>query len=56
MMDYVGGLVNANKGAMLNEVGLDGELFNLGCGKEIKDIEAFETVRDTLGLRVEFAI
>ena len=50
---YVGDLVNANMSAMFNEAGLSGEIYNLGWGKEIKDIEVFEAVRDALGLSVE---
>ncbi len=38
---------------MFNEAGLSGEIYNLGWGKEIKDIEVFEAVRDALGLSVE---
>ncbi len=38
---------------MLNEVGLSGRIYNLGWGKEIKDIEVFETGRNILGLSVE---
>ncbi len=41
------------KGVLLNEVGLSGEIYSLGWGKEIKDIEVFEAVRDALGLSVE---
>ncbi len=51
--DYVGDLVNANMNAMFNEADLSGEIYNLGCGKEIKDIEVFEAVRNALGLSVE---
>ena len=29
------------------------EIYNIGWGKEIKDIEIFESVRDALGLYVE---
>jgi len=50
---YVGDLVNANMSAMFNEADLSGEIYNLGWGKEIKDIEVFEAVRDALGLSVE---
>jgi UDP-glucose 4-epimerase len=50
---YVGDLVNANMIAMFNQTELDGECYNLGWGKEIKDIEVFEAVRDALGLSVE---
>ena len=50
---YVGDLVNANMSAMFKQTELDGECYNLGWGKEIKDIEVFETVRDALGLSVE---
>ncbi len=38
--------------AMFNQADLSGEIFNLGWGKEIKDIEIFEVVRDALGLYV----
>ena len=38
--------------AMFNQAGLSGEIFNLGWGKEIKDIEMFEVVRDALGFYV----
>ena len=50
---YVGDLVNANMSAMFNEADLSGEIYNLGWGKEIKDIEVFEAVRDALGLSLE---
>ncbi|MGR3292669.1 MAG: NAD-dependent epimerase/dehydratase family protein [Candidatus Scalindua sp.] len=50
---YVGDLVNANMMAMFNPAELDGGCYNLGWGKEIKDIEVFEAVRDALGLSVE---
>jgi len=50
---YVGDLVNANMSAMFNESDLSGEIYNLGWGKEVKDIEVFEAVRDALGLSVE---
>jgi Nucleoside-diphosphate-sugar epimerases len=49
---YVGGLVNANMRAMFNDAGLSGEIYNLGWGKKIKDIQVFEAVRDTLDLSV----
>ncbi len=50
---YVGDLVNANMSAMFNKADLSGEIYNLGWGKEIKDIEVFEAVRDALGLSGE---
>ena len=50
---YVGDLVSANMSAMFNETDMSGEIYNLGWGKEIKDIEVFEAVRDALGLSVE---
>lgn len=50
---YVGDLVNANMMAMFNPAELDGGCYNLGWGKEIKDIEVFEAVRDALGFSVE---
>lgn len=50
---YVGDLANTNMIAMFNQTELDGECYNLGWGKEIKDIEVFEAVRDALGLSVE---
>ncbi len=49
---YVGNLVNANMSAMFSDAGLRGEIYTLGWGKEIKDIEVFEAVRDALGLSV----
>jgi len=48
---YVGDIVDANIFAM-NELG-DGEVFNLGWGKEITDFEVFDTVRKALGVQVE---
>ncbi len=50
---YVGDLVDANMRAMFGQIQSEGECYNLGWGKEIKDIEVFESVRDALGLSVE---
>ena len=36
--------------AIFNQADLSGEIFNLGWGKEIKDMEIFEIVRDALAL------
>ncbi len=38
---------------MSNEADLSREAYRLGCGKEIKEIEVFEAVRDALCLSVE---
>ncbi len=46
---YVDDLVNANIMAMFDQTESDGECYNLGWGKEVKDIEVFEAVRDALG-------
>ena len=48
---YVGDIVDANIFAM-NGLG-DGEVFNLGWGKEITDFEVFDAVRKALGVQVE---
>ncbi len=48
---HVDDVVSANLLAM--DGAGDGEVFNLGWGEEIKDIEVFEAVRDALGVRVE---
>jgi len=50
---YVDDLINANINVMFDNVNLDGEIYNLGWGKETKDIEIFEAVRDALGLDVK---
>ncbi len=51
-MGYVYDLVNTSMSAMISEADLSGEIYNLGWGKETKDIEVFETIRDALGLSV----
>ena len=48
---YVSDIVDANIFAM-NGLG-DGEVFNLGWGKEITDFEVFDAVRKALGVQVE---
>ena len=48
---HVGDVVSANLLAM--DGAGDGEILNLGWGKEIKDIEVFNAVRKALGVRVE---
>ena len=47
---YVGDVVEANRIAL--EKG-DGEIFNLGWGKEISDFQIFDAVRTALGVDVE---
>ncbi len=50
---YVDDIISANMKAMFHQADVNGEIYNLGWGKEIKDIEIFEAVRDALGLSVK---
>ena len=50
---YVDDLINANISVMFNRSDLNGEVYNLGWGKEIKDIEIFEAVRDALEVNIK---
>ncbi|MFQ5962825.1 MAG: NAD-dependent epimerase/dehydratase family protein [Candidatus Scalinduaceae bacterium] len=50
---YVDDLINANVIVMFNPANSQGEFYNLGWGKEVKDIEIFEAVRDALGLKIK---
>lgn len=50
---YVEDLINANMIVMFNPTNSQGGFYNLGWGKEIKDIEIFEAVRDALELDVK---
>lgn len=46
---FVKDIISANTNVMFNQANIDGEIFNIGWGKEVKDIEIFESVRDALG-------
>jgi UDP-glucose 4-epimerase len=48
---YIDDVVSANLRA-IDGAG-DGDLLNLGWGREIRDSEVFDTVRESLGLTVE---
>lgn len=48
---YVDDIINANM-IVLNNVG-NGEIYNLGWGKEISDLEVFRTVRRALASNIE---
>ena len=48
---YVDDIINANT-IVLNNVG-NGEIYNLGWGKEISDLEVFQTVRRALASDIE---
>ena len=48
---YVDDIINANT-IVLNNVG-NGEIYNLGWGKEISDLEVFQTVRRALASNIE---
>ena len=48
---YVTDIVEAN--ILVVESSCSGEAFNLGWGKEVKDIEIFNSVRKALGVKVE---
>ena len=48
---YVDDVVDANLRVMDGRG--DGEILNLGWGREIRDIEVFKAVRDALGVRLE---
>lgn len=48
---YVNDIINANM-IVLNNVG-NGEIYNLGWGKEISDLEVFQTVRRALASNIE---
>lgn len=48
---YVDDIINANM-IVLNNVG-NGEIYNLGWGKEISDLEVFQTVRRALASNIE---
>ena len=48
---YVDDIINANT-IVLNNVG-NGEIYNLGWGKEISDLEVFQTVRRALTSNIE---
>ncbi len=50
---YVDDIIGANMNAMFKPVSSHDEIYNIGWGKEIKDIEIFESVRDALGLDVK---
>ncbi|OHB99009.1 MAG: UDP-glucose 4-epimerase, partial [Planctomycetes bacterium RIFCSPHIGHO2_12_42_15] len=48
---YVDDIINANM-IVLNNVG-NGEIYNLGWGKEISDLEVFHTVRKAIASNIE---
>ncbi|ODS31185.1 MAG: UDP-glucose 4-epimerase [Candidatus Scalindua rubra] len=50
---YVDDIIDANMNVMFKSVSSHDEIYNIGWGKEIKDIEIFESVRDALGLYVK---
>ena len=50
---YVADIITANINVMFKSISSQDEIYNIGWGKEIKDIEIFESVRDALGLDVK---
>jgi len=50
---YVDDIITANINVMFKSISSQDEIYNIGWGKEIKDIEIFESVRDALGLDVK---
>ncbi len=49
---YVDDIISANISVMFGPVSLQDNIYNIGWGKEIKDIDVFESVRDALCLDV----
>ncbi len=50
---YIDDIITANINVMFKSISSQDEIYNIGWGKEIKDIEIFESVRDALGLSVK---